>query len=514
VIEGTPPFPENGGMPVGDSNYAVSNVSLNVRDTLETRTAWSVGGSILVSIGQTFKEEGGWTAKLSAAVKYTKETKNQNTSTTSLGFSSWGDSTPGDLGWVLVLTPEIVNNPYILKSWDGNCLAYGTNICEEGADEFGVSAITYGDGSIIKAYAYKLVDPSEPFNENSNPTIFAGMAGREVSTDLNYWAADIDTLNSSYSKYVNDDGGNPLPLVWSSLGESTALTVEAGTSQAETWSPSAGFTVSAKKLGFISFGTEVSANFSMDIQTTTTMTGSLGFTYHLPKCTEEQTGYCYPQVNVQPSLLIPNEDDSGYGAYWISDDIRDNKKPKPWCLTYVATPLLESSATLGTSRLAVKQAQGALFFDLGARDRDRMTSHFTLEGISPDFSLGGDELVRLWIGNYQISTDKNYVINRYFQGRHLIIELSEVENPESFIRIRLSYDKRKSQLDIRLDAYGIDLSNLSAYRFLSGEETSQRTAGTVPFILHCDGQHYAVTELDVDCTLNSQNGKCTFSGEN
>ncbi|MGK2904789.1 MAG: hypothetical protein ACSLFH_00355 [Desulfuromonadales bacterium] len=509
VIEGTPPFPVNGGVPTSDT-YGVSTASFNVSTTLETRTAWSAGGGVLVSFGQSFLNKGSWSAKLSAGLKYTKDTKNQNTSITSLDFSSYADTTPGDLGWVLLLTPEIINNPYILKAWDGHCLGYGTDFC---GDEFGVSSITYGDGTTIGYFPYHLVDPPAPFGTDENPAIFKGMAPRNVSSDVLYWKDTLDLNAPSYSGYLNEYKANPIPPVMGGLGATYASTTIATTSQAETWSPSAGFSVSTQKLGFISFGTEVNANFSMDIQTTTTMTKSLGFKYHLPKCPEPINYCCMASVTVQPWILIPNEDDSGYYAPWISDDIRNHKKPKPWSISYVATPDHDCSDTLSTTRLAVKLAQGTLLFDLGAWNRDQLKAHFIVTGITPNFALSGEELVRLWLGSYLVSTEKNYVISRYFRGRHLIIELSEAEDPASFIKVRLAYNKAQSQLDIQLDADRIDLSPLFAYSFMNENESSLRTTGTVPLVLHLGGRYYADTDLDVNCTFNSQNGKCSLQSK-
>jgi len=81
------------------------------------------------------------------------------------------------------------------------------------------------------------------------------------------------------------------------------------------------------KLGFISWGAEVSVDFSMDIETKTSMKYSLGWKYNLPEC---KTGSpCTAHVDVNPYLFVPNGDASGYNAPWISLDVRNYQKPKP-----------------------------------------------------------------------------------------------------------------------------------------------------------------------------------------
>jgi hypothetical protein len=117
----------------------------------------------------------------------------------------------------------------------------------------------------------------------------------------------------------------------------------------ETWTPSAGFTAKAGALGF---SVEGNVNFKMDISTKTSMTESLGFWYKVPLCDSETT-CCVDKMDVTPYILTPNEDATGYDAPWISDDIRNYEKPKPWCLSYrvVPTPCRDCTVTSSTPPL-------------------------------------------------------------------------------------------------------------------------------------------------------------------
>ena len=504
VIEGTPPFPVNKEVPK-EAGYKVSNVLMNYSTTLDTSTNWSVGGAVVVSYGHSFLKGGGFQAKLSGGLKYTKETKNSSTSYTGLTFSSYPDTPPGDLGWVLVLKPEIINDQYVLRSWNGKQLAYDGDTSRE----FAASTIVYGDDTTIESYQYYLDDPSKPFGEGDTTTeIFKGMEPRHLSTDVCYWQHVVDTLSPSYKVYLNETGANPLIKFWGNLGTLITVSKTETTAEGETWSPSAGFTASASKLGF---GIEGSVNFSMDIKTTTTMTKALGFEYHLPACPQPIVGYtCISHVDIEPFLLIPNGDDSGYDAPWISDDIRNFQKPKPWALTYKATPTPNCTTNVTAARLSVLKAQGTIFLDLKNLNHDRISANFTLTGVAPGFVLDAEEVLRLGLGNYPIDSESNYVISRYFQGKDLIVELSEAEDSESLIRLRFTYDNRKSILDIKLDAKHIDLTPLYAHAFLGGEELTGNEAEILPLDLHVGEKYFATSQLGLKCADNDQNVICNF----
>ena len=73
----------------------------------------------------------------------------------------------------------------------------------------------------------------------------------------------------------------------------------------------------------------------MDFKTTTSMTKSMGFGYAVPGCgPPNSTTPCISDMTVYPYLLVPNDDATGYNAPWISDDIYNFQKAKPWCITY------------------------------------------------------------------------------------------------------------------------------------------------------------------------------------
>ena len=241
----------------------------------------------------------------------------------------------------MVLKPQIINNQFVLKSYDGSALAYGS---DTSGDEFTVYLIQYGSGSTVELYAYKLQSPSAGY---SYSPIFEGMAARPLSTDIVSWQTVVQD-NPSYSKTIT------LPTVSGAVGVATTLTIVETTTNAQTYSPSAKLSASAEKLGF---EVEADVEFSMEIQTTTTMTKSLGFNYALPECSEDPSVCCIAQMDVSPYILVPNDDATGYNAPWISNDIRNNGKPKPWCLTY-KTPAT-SCSTGSLQELAVKKATGS-----------------------------------------------------------------------------------------------------------------------------------------------------------
>jgi hypothetical protein len=77
------------------------------------------------------------------------------------------------------------------------------------------------------------------------------------------WFVNSLQTQNSQGQYVD-------LTLWSTGGESSSYLLTDSTTQGETWSPSASFTASADKLGFLTFGAEVNVNFSMDIKTTST----------------------------------------------------------------------------------------------------------------------------------------------------------------------------------------------------------------------------------------------------
>lgn len=506
VIEGTPPFPVNGGVPIV-LTANVSTVELSQSTTVTTSTTWSVGGSVVLSFGVKKPTKYRFQGKLSAGLKYTHESATSDTITTKLRLYSYTDNSqppvakanPGDLGWVLVLKPEIVSTQFIVKAFDGHALFY-----DAFADEMRLILLQYGPGTYIKEYAYFLNDPAAPFPgtpPDTYPVIFDGMTPRPLSTDLTAWR---QISHSDWSSYKL---GTKLPTIQGGVNSFAEQQIVQTVSSAETWSPSASFTVSAAKLGFVNFGVEATANFSMDIKTATSMSQSLGFFYHIPSCSPDKC--CIAAIDVDAYILVPNEDISGYNAPWISDDIRTYRKPKPWCLTY--TPLRNcpaASAGDTSSRLAVQDIRGTLFFDRNGQNNDRVSGRISLTGINPDFSLDAEELVHVRFGNYSANSGTNEVVSRYFQGRDLIIELKQPDNPEASVTVKLSYDRRRSILDIDLNADHIDLLQFLQSYGLSLDNQSRQIAKRVPFRFFLGNRYDADAELDVHCTLNEQNLIC------
>jgi len=357
------------------------------------------------------------------------------------------------------------------------------------------------------AYAYYLQEPSDPIEgtpADTYPEIFEGMAARPLSTDIVGWQAAMKTVDPSYVSYT-------LPTVSSTIGEKSDTTIVETTTDVTSITPSAGFSVSGAKLGFISWGAEVSVDFSMDIETKTSMKYSLGWKYNLPEC---KTGSpCTAHVDVNPYLFVPNGDASGYNAPWISLDVRNYQKPKPWCLSYRSYFTTPSSTGAPYVKLTVDRAQGTLFLDESGPNRDRASAKLTLKGLARGFSLdslSGEQLVHMRLGNYIVNSGTNYLLSRGFQGNDLILQMKESEDSNSFITVRLSYNKAKSILTIDLDADRIDLTGLYAYPFLGSNDSSGGEARTVPFRLFLGDRHYAEGKLGVHCAVNDQNAICNL----
>ncbi len=133
-------------------------------------------------------------------------------------------------------------------------------------------------------------------------------------------------------------------------------------------------------------------------------------------------------------------------------------------------------------------------------------------GFSLD-SLSDERLVHVRLGNYTVNSDTNYVPSRGIQGKDLVLRLKESEDSDSFITVKLSYNKAKSILDIDLDADRIDLSGLYAYPILETGEPSGNEAETVPFSFFLEGRYYAEGDLGVRCTVNDQSAICNLHGK-
>lgn len=519
VIEGTPPFPINGGVPVA-LNSNTSIVDLTHQETYTTSTTWSVGGSVALSFGVKQPGEGAFLGKLSAGLKSTQESGQSDSITTQWKLYSFTDNTttpkekPGDLGWLLVLKPEIVTSQYIVTAFDGNPLAYCYNsdcsskTTEE--EEMRLILITWGPGTFIELLPYYLQNPSAPIGDdpiNGPRALLEGMAARPLSTDLAAWQ---QIFHHDPSYYLSTD----LPTIPGSLNVQVNETFSETVNDAHTWSVNAGFSASAKKMGLINFGEELNVNFSMDIKTTTVMSYSLGFWLNLPACAVG--GCCISELDVDAAIYVPNEDASGYNAPWISDDIRNFARPKPWCLSYeILNPIKPCPSVVSSipSRLTVRQLQGTLFLDQNDQNRDKVSVKLRLEGITPDFLLDRSEALYLRLGNYAVNSDRNYVVSRYFKGKDLVLKLKETEGSKSAILAKLSYNRRKSILDINLKVDRADLIHLfQSYGLGTGDQISGYVDKTIPLRFSLGDRYVADAELNARCKINDQNVKCKLQG--
>ena len=518
VIEGTPPFPINGGVPTA-LNTNTSIVDLTKQTTYTTATTWSVGGSVALSFGVKEPGEGAFLGKLSAGLKSTQEIGRSDSTTTLIKLYSFTDNTtltpkenPGDLGWLMVLKPEIVTSQYIVTAFDGNPLTYCYNSdCSSKTtedEEMRLILITWGPGSFIELLPYYLQNPSDPIGDdpiNGSRTLLEGMAARPLSTDLAAWQ-QIYHHDPSYYLSTN------LPTVPGSLNVQVNETFSETVNNAHTWSANAGFSASAKKMGLINFGEELNINFSMDVKTTTVMSYSLGFWLNLPGCT--QTGCCISELDIDPAIYVPNDEASGYNAPWISNDIRNFQKPKPWCLSYeILNPINPCPSGVGStpSRLTVRKLEGTLFLDQNDQNRNKVSVKLRLEGIAPDFSLDDPEVVYMRLGNYAVNSDRNYVVSWYFKGKDLVLKLKETEESKSSLLVKLSYDSRKSILDIDLNADRIDLIHLfQSYGLGTGDEVPEHQDKTVPLRFFLGDRYVADAEMNTRCTTNNQHVICNL----
>jgi len=336
-------------------------------------------------------------------------------------------------------------------------------------------------------------------------TLLEGMAARPLSTDLAAWQ-QIYHHDPSYYLSTN------LPTVPGSLNVQVNETFSETVNNAHTWSANAGFSASAKKMGLINFGEELNINFSMDVKTTTVMSYSLGFWLNLPGCT--QTGCCISELDIDPAIYVPNDEASGYNAPWISNDIRNFQKPKPWCLSYeILNPINPCPSGVGStpSRLTVRKLEGTLFLDQNDQNRNKVSVKLRLEGIAPDFSLDDPEVVYMRLGNYAVNSDRNYVVSWYFKGKDLVLKLKETEESKSSLLVKLSYDSRKSILDIDLNADRIDLIHLfQSYGLGTGDEVPEHQDKTVPLRFFLGDRYVADAEMNTRCTTNNQHVICNL----
>jgi hypothetical protein len=145
VIEGTPPWPANGGGGHNDTSNT-SWVEFGQSETVTIDTSWTVGGSVMVYFGMSWEKKGGWKTKLTGGVKYTKTTQTSNTYSVGQVLKTYNDTVPGQLGWVVLIIPDINNDSYVLKAYDGHALAYGG---DTSGDEVTAYLITYGPRTTV-----------------------------------------------------------------------------------------------------------------------------------------------------------------------------------------------------------------------------------------------------------------------------------------------------------------------------------------------------------------------------
>lgn len=324
VIQGTPPFPVNNGIPTEEAANT-STVEFTTSNDVTFSTAYTATAGITVSYGTKFGPVNTQT-KLSAGVKYAHESSEERTVTKTDTLKNYNYSGyPGGIGWVLYLKPDIQINQYVLKSWARNSLAYDGNY-----DEFRISAITYGPNTSLKKKAFYLDNPSGPMGGTDFSTaIFEGMVPGPLSTDIAAWQ---EPVNDTDSYRVS----NTLQGLSSTQGDLFQLSYVQTTTDAVTEGFNTGFSMEASAFGV---GAGGYANFSMDVTTKTSMQYGLAFAYAVPSCGAPGSGTCcISDMTVIPYILVPNDDDSGYNASWISDDIRLYRRQKPWTLTYSAIP--------------------------------------------------------------------------------------------------------------------------------------------------------------------------------
>jgi hypothetical protein len=472
VIEGPPPFPTNNG----SFNYNTSMVELNYTNNKETSTSVTVGTTVVATYGGTFLPEGVQTSLLQTS--FTKTVGNQ--------LSNYSASPPGVLGWLLLLQPEIKNDVYVLRSYANKPLAYGS---DTSGNELAMSLLSYGSGTEVVLWPYDLRNPansSAPIGTNN--TSLDGMATRALSTEIETWQ-DIGNNyvannNTSYTTV------SILPQIEGTEGNNFSQSYEKNVTNVSTFSPSASFTASAKLLGF-DVSDEI--NFSMDISATTSLQTTLGFNYYINYC-DNDTDPCYSVLSVTPRIMAPTDayNYSGYDAPWISKDIRNYQKPKPWCLSYIVTTPAAPNSSL--SKLKLQNASGKMTFDRLRQNRDGLYADFTFKGIRPGFSLETEQLLHLGFGNYVINSDANPVYYRAFEEEALVVELREADHPNSRILVWVMHDRTQKTLRVILDAAHIDLARLSEYGFR--DRNVPGIQKSTPFRFFIGSQYYVNSTVD------------------
>ena len=502
VILGTPPYPENDGVPTADS-ARTSTVELETSQTVTFATTWTATAGTAVSYGKKFGPVN-MQAKLSAGVKRSKQSTNGKAVYHTDTLQSYNDTGyPGGLAWALYLKPAFLTDQYILKDYNGNQLAYDGN-----TSELRVSLMTFDESNTsLQLKAFYIDDPGSCIGGGTNPDcstkIFEGMEPMPKSSDFCTWNVPVTSTD-----FYNIPDYGYLPSIHSTQGDTSYTKYTETTTNAVTNGWSAGFSTSAGAFGFTAEG---NVNYSMDFTTTTSMTQSLGFGYAVPSCGgPDSTTVCISDATVYPYLLIPNEDATGYNAPWISDDIRNFQKPKPWAITYRGVPSNKDACTMASSLPAtwieLRKIDGTLFVNEKKPNRDRLSAKISLV-VPPDFLMDQDDWVHLRLGNYFTDSDSHEVISRKLNGNNLFLELKG-PNPDSSITIRLFHNEKKSTLDIDLDADRVDLTPLYAYRFLGAGKS---TDGNTDFGIYLGGKYFAKTEIDVHCAFNDKNGRCKFN---
>jgi len=423
------------------------------------------------------------------------------------------DKTPGDTGWLLLLRPHIINSAYLLYSWKGkepgplHYDGYVPPAGDEDNDVLRLSIITYGDRSTLDLWPYRLKDPTSVFDYGPQ---LRGMGTRPLSTKLQCTGDGNETCETWQNTLKSDPSykvGYTLLNLPGHITTESHLNIVKTTTDASTSSATASFTAGAEALGF---GVSTTVDFNMDITTSTSMEFGLGFWYVLPLC-DETVACCLDRVDVTPYILVPNSDASGYNAPWISDDIRNYSKPKPWCLSYRATPG-GCITGAGSTNLSVADVRASFHHYRTVPDRDTISAKLTLAGFGPDFSMKNlaDHLMHVRLGNHITNSNSNYVRSRYLKGNYLVLELKETEDSDSSITVQFLYEKKKSLLNIYLDAERIDLTGLfHAYGLDNVAQPPKGEGDTVPFDVFL-GSYHAEGNLDAKCAVNKKQAVCTL----
>ena len=502
IIEGTPPFPEN-KVTESTASTNTSVVSLGTSTTEDVSTTWSAGGSIGVAYNKDIlKKTASIGARFSAMLKYTQGTTSSTTASISETFKTYMNTPAGNLGWALFFVPEIIADQYILKSYDGTTQVYGDN---SSMDEMDLFLIQYGEDSEIVPRAYYLDDPDCPVGGTNDYTdVFSGMAERPLSTDLANWEKLGEEYKAPSPSFIYETLPINSPLTCTQ-GEQIEQRYSETDADWETNSANANFSISRKKLGFGSVTVDTSISFSMEMSTKTAITTNLGFILRIPNCCENCDDPCVSNLKVEPVLLTPNEDDTGYNAPWISDDIRDNNKPKPWCLSYLTYPEY-SESTVGLERFSVKNASANLYLNRVTPDKDKLSAEITLSGLPNDFFPQDLALLHFKFGDYVVHTDRNPIVEYAATDEKVVVSFEEPGNPDAFIRLTLHHKPYKSLLKIYIKAHGIDLSELESYLTGGGETGS--VPDTVPFSFFMDNKYYATEDLAAIPRIYEKKIKC------